>query len=58
MSLTGRDDDPIDADERAMVLREKRVQLGEVDDYKGVKVVFGEAGYVTPLRLGVPYHAS
>ncbi|KAJ0415669.1 hypothetical protein BJY00DRAFT_317606 [Aspergillus carlsbadensis] len=58
MSLTGRDDDPIDADERAMILREKRVQLGEVDDYKGVKVVFGEAGYVTPLRQGVPYHAS
>ncbi|KAL3460034.1 hypothetical protein BJX64DRAFT_278779 [Aspergillus heterothallicus] len=56
MSLTGRDDDPIDADERASIIRDKTVQLGEVDDYKGVKVVFGEAGYVTPLRLGVPYH--
>jgi hypothetical protein len=56
MSLTGRDDDPIDADERASIIRDKTVQLGEVDDYKGVKVVFGEASYVTPLRLGVPYH--
>ncbi|KAL2862561.1 uncharacterized protein BJX67DRAFT_295101 [Aspergillus lucknowensis] len=56
MSLTGKDDDPLDADERANLLRDKRVQLGQVDDYKGVKAVFGEAGYVTPLRLGVPYH--
>ncbi|KAL3478359.1 hypothetical protein BJX99DRAFT_245525 [Aspergillus californicus] len=56
ISLTGRDDDPIDADDRANALSNKVVQLGEVDDYKGVKAVFGEAGYVTPLRLGVPYH--
>ncbi|KAL2826009.1 hypothetical protein BDW59DRAFT_69487 [Aspergillus cavernicola] len=56
ISLTGRDDDPIDADDRANVLRDKVVQVGQVNDYKGVKAVFGEAGYVTPLRLGVPYH--
>ncbi|KAL4918470.1 hypothetical protein BDW62DRAFT_200848 [Aspergillus aurantiobrunneus] len=56
ISLTGRDYDPLDADGRANLLGEKRVQLGEVDDYKGVKAVFGEAGYVMPLRLGVPYH--
>ncbi|KAI9369053.1 hypothetical protein BJX61DRAFT_545947 [Aspergillus egyptiacus] len=56
ISLTGRDDDPLEADERASILGNKRVQLGEVDDYKGVRAVFGEAGYVTPLRLGVPYH--
>ncbi|KAL2811245.1 hypothetical protein BJX63DRAFT_433537 [Aspergillus granulosus] len=56
ISLTGRDDNPLDADDRAHLLGDKRVQLGQVDDYKGVKAVFGEAGYVTPLRLGVPYH--
>ncbi|RDW93063.1 uncharacterized protein DSM5745_00385 [Aspergillus mulundensis] len=56
LSLTGREYDPLDADERANLLGEKRVQIGEVDDYKGVKAVFGEAGYVTPLRLGIPYH--
>ncbi|KAL4994599.1 hypothetical protein BDV10DRAFT_197389 [Aspergillus recurvatus] len=56
ISLTGREYDPLDADERANLLGDKRVQIGEVDDYKGVKAVFGEAGYVTPLRLGIPYH--
>ncbi|KAL4867500.1 hypothetical protein BDV12DRAFT_186671 [Aspergillus spectabilis] len=56
ISSTNRDDNPIDADDRVNLLRDKRVQLGEVDDYKGVKAVFGEASYVTPLRLGVPYH--
>ncbi|KAL4778669.1 hypothetical protein BJX76DRAFT_362520 [Aspergillus varians] len=56
ISATGKNDNPLDADERASILRDKTVQLGEVDDYRGVKAVFGEAGYVTPLRLGVPYH--
>ncbi|KAL4964371.1 uncharacterized protein BDV14DRAFT_174877 [Aspergillus stella-maris] len=56
ISATGREYDPLDADGRANLLGKKKVQLGEVDDYKGVKAVFGEAGYVTPLRLGVPYH--
>ncbi|KAL4985097.1 hypothetical protein BDW68DRAFT_165748 [Aspergillus falconensis] len=56
ISLTGREYDPLDADERANLLGKKRVQIGQVDDYKGVKAVFGEAGYVTPLRLGIPYH--
>ncbi|KAL4977103.1 hypothetical protein BDW66DRAFT_42340 [Aspergillus desertorum] len=56
ISLTGREYDPLDADERANLLGEKRVQIGEVDDYRGVRAVFGEAGYVTPLRLGIPYH--
>ncbi|KAL5047331.1 hypothetical protein BDW71DRAFT_196781 [Aspergillus fruticulosus] len=56
ISLTGREYDPLDADERANLLGDKRVQIGEVDDYKGVKAVFGEVSYVTPLRLGIPYH--
>ncbi|KAL4886222.1 hypothetical protein BJY04DRAFT_213754 [Aspergillus karnatakaensis] len=56
LSSAGREDNPLDADERANMLREKKVMLGEVDDYRGVKAVFGEAGYVQPLRLGVPYH--
>ncbi|KAL4929687.1 uncharacterized protein BDV17DRAFT_53992 [Aspergillus undulatus] len=56
ISATGRDYDPLDADERANLLGGKKVRLGEVDDYKGVKAVFGEEGYVAPLRLGVPYH--
>ncbi|KAL4790294.1 hypothetical protein BDV19DRAFT_341317 [Aspergillus venezuelensis] len=56
ISSTGREYDPLDADDRAKLLADKRVQLGEVDDYKGIKAVFGEASYVTPLRLGVPYH--
>ncbi|KAL3429723.1 hypothetical protein BDV09DRAFT_179838, partial [Aspergillus tetrazonus] len=56
LSLTGREYDPLDADERANLFGEKKVQIGEVDDYKGVKAVFGETGYVTPLRLGIPYH--
>lgn len=56
ISATGANVSLLDADERANVLRHKTVQLGQVNDYKGVKAVFGEAGYVTPLRLGVPYH--
>ncbi|KAL4903381.1 hypothetical protein BDW74DRAFT_186059 [Aspergillus multicolor] len=56
IAATGKNENPLDADERANILRDKTVQLGEVNDYKGVKAVFGEAGYVTPLRLGIPYH--
>lgn len=56
ISANGKDYDPLDADERARLFSKKTVQLGEVDDYKGIKAVLGEAGYVAPLRLGVPYH--
>ncbi|KAL4804926.1 hypothetical protein BDV18DRAFT_141552 [Aspergillus unguis] len=56
ISLTGREYDPLDAGARAHLYGDKRMQLGEVTDYKGVKAVLGEAGYVTPLRMGVRYH--
>ncbi|KAL6233948.1 hypothetical protein BDW75DRAFT_231577 [Aspergillus navahoensis] len=57
ISLTGREYDPRDAEERANLFGEKRVQIGEVDDYKDVKAVFGEAGCYT-LRLGIPYELA
>ncbi|KKK12854.1 hypothetical protein P175DRAFT_0557774 [Aspergillus ochraceoroseus IBT 24754] len=47
---------PLDADGRVNLLRDKTVQLGHIGDDKSAKAVFGEARYVEPLRLGVPYY--
>lgn len=50
------DYEPLDTDGRLKLFGNKNVRLGELNDGQGAKAVFGEAGFVAPFRMGVPYH--
>lgn len=52
----GNNYEPLDTDNRLKLLGDKTVQLGELNDGQGAKAVFGEASFVAPFRMGVPYH--